>query len=106
MSHHVLKPSLSGQMTSSRTADTIPNEPGVAASETRKPGAGPRSVAKKRRFPLVVALLVGAVTAGAVIWHFVNRVEAPAANLAAPATPVSVKTVEAQKKRLWNVFPV
>ena len=61
-------------------------------------------MAKKRRFPLVVALLVGAVTAGAVIWHFVNRVEAPAAPLAAPATPVSVETVEAQEMRLWNNF--
>lgn len=104
MSHHVLKPSLFGQMTSSRTADTIPNEPGVGTSETRKLGTGPRSVAKKRRSPLVVALFVGVVTACAVIWHFVNRVEAPAATLAAPATPVSVETVEAQKMRLWNNF--
>src|SRR6516225_16984 len=104
MSHHVLKPSLFGQMTSSRTADTIPNEPGVGASETRKLGPGPRSTAKKRRSPLVVALFVGVVTACAVIWHFVNRVEAPAATLAAPATPVSVETVEAQKMRLWNDF--
>ena len=66
--------------------------------QTRQP-----SVKKKSRFPVGLAVPVGAAVAGLIVWHFLGNAKAPA--LPAPVPPaITVQTLTPKKTRIWNNF--
>ena len=66
--------------------------------QTRQP-----SVKKKSRFPIGLAVPVGAAVAGLIVWHFLGNAKAPAHP--APVPPaITVQTLTPKKTRIWNNF--
>jgi multidrug efflux pump subunit AcrA (membrane-fusion protein) len=66
--------------------------------QTRQP-----TVKKKIRFPVGLAVPVGAAVAGLIVWHFLGNAKAPA--LLAPVPPaITVQTLTPKKTRIWNNF--